>query len=144
MVWSSSELIKLVYNSVGIDRPIWKMIFQFSIFRLSMLPWANCHVFTKIIGMLKRRIIGSKQGFLRIFSNIFEGNSRLVFTQFRLFRWHLPSTYNGLFWTQHFVQVWIGSQAKGASDKLWLLEWIFCKFWELFTSNLIFIYFYDD
>ena len=80
-----------------------------SIFRLSVLPWAtNCHVFNKIIGMLKRQIIGSKHGFLRI-TNILEGNSRLVFTQFRLFRW-------------------LGSQAKGASDKFWLLEWMFASF----------------
>ena len=78
-----------------------------SIFRLSVLPWAtNCHVFNKIIGMLKRQIIGSKHGFLRI-TNILEGNSRLVFTQFRLFRWHLRSRYNRLFWTQHFVHVWM-------------------------------------
>ena len=78
-----------------------------SIFRLSVLPWAtNCHVFNKIIGMLKRQIIGSKHGFLRI-TNILERNSRLVFTQFRLFRWHLRSRYNRLFWTQHFVHVWM-------------------------------------
>ena len=35
--------------------------------------------------MLKRQITGSKHGLLRI-TNILEGNSRLVFTQFRLFK----------------------------------------------------------
>lgn len=89
LVWSWSELIKLVYDSEVLIGRSERWHFVSAFFGFRCCHGQICHVFTKIFGMLKRRIIGSiKTWVFAYFSNIFEGNSRVVFTQFRLFRWH--------------------------------------------------------